>query len=140
MTQDPYEKIRLTVFAPAWVRTALKEMLAPTVVSQSQYIAELLEQDLREKGYRPPVEKYSSLADLVKANLDLLVEETEIPKKDLESLAKGNPLKGDEFSEQITLLRIAIALDMSEAEIREIAMPSTKISNKNSKETTNNGI
>lgn len=115
-------------------------MLAPTVVSQSQYIADLLEEDLREKGYRPPAQEYKTLADLVKANLDLLVEETEIPKKDLESLAVGSPLTGDPFSQQITLLRIAIALDMSEAEIRQIAkMPVTKISNK-SKERTNNGI
>ncbi|MGF1495007.1 MAG: hypothetical protein ACFBSC_21695 [Microcoleaceae cyanobacterium] len=105
------------MFVNPWIRTALKKMLAPTTLSQSQYIADLLEQDLIDKGYNSPA-AYTSLADLVDANYDLLAVQSKVTAEDLNKIRDGG------YCSEISLLRIAMTLDISEDEIRALAQKS----------------
>lgn len=108
------EKVRLTVFVPPWVRTALKQKLAPTTISQSQFVANLLESVLLEEGYGPQEKKYTSLVELVEFNYETLLADTTISKKVLDQLIKGK------MPDTVTALRIALALDMQESDIKNL--------------------
>ncbi|GGA46231.1 hypothetical protein CYANOKiyG1_65230 [Okeania sp. KiyG1] len=108
------EKVRLTVFVPPWVRTALKQKLAPTTISQSQFVANLLESVLLEEGYGPQEKKYTSLVELVEFNYETLLADTTISKQVLDQLIKGKR------PDTVTALRIALALDMQESDIKNL--------------------
>ena len=108
------EKVRLTVFVSPWVRTALKQKLAPTTISQSQFVANLLESVLLEEGYGPQDKKYTSLVELVEFNYEALLADTTISKQVLDQLIKGKR------PDTVTALRIALALDMQESDIKNL--------------------
>ncbi len=114
MKDEEKNIVRISVYVPEWVRTAIKKEIAPTTQTQSGWVLEQIVNVLQELGYRQPI-RYGSLADLVEDNLDLLRSQTRIPEKELQELLNGTRCS------DITLLRIAMTLDISEDEIQSIA-------------------
>ncbi len=111
----PREKVRLTVFMPTWVRTALKQYAASQGVSMSQMLADVAEEIVLDAGFNPPKKfDYTSMSELVQDNLELLRNETRITLDELENIVEGG------YCSEITMLRIAIALDISEEDIRDL--------------------
>lgn len=113
---DPYERVRLTVFMPSWVRSALKQYSAAEDISMSQLLADMAEQTVIDAGFKAPKKlDYDSVGELVQDNLETLRDQTRITLDELEKIMQG------ECCSEITLLRIAIALDISEEDIRDLA-------------------
>jgi hypothetical protein len=104
---------RISLYVPTWVKVAIKQEIAPTGQTQNEWILDQIIEQLQQLGYRPPI-KYTSLADLVEENLDWLTAQTELSRDVLNSIQQG--YKAD----QITLLRLALAMEMSEAEIKAL--------------------
>ncbi|MGB3401184.1 MAG: hypothetical protein WBA77_00675 [Microcoleaceae cyanobacterium] len=113
---EPYERVRLTVFMPSWVRTAFKQYAAAQGISMSQLLADMAEETVIDAGFKPPQKlDYNTMGELVQDNLELLKTETRITLDELEKIMQG------ECCNEITMLRIAIALDISEEDIRDLA-------------------
>lgn len=107
------EKVKVTVFIPAWARAAIKQLLAPTGETQTGWIEGLILDKLAEHGFRPP-ENYNSLADLVESNWDFLVQDGSISNNELEEIRKGGRATTE------TVLRLALLIKMTEKEVKEL--------------------
>ncbi|MBE9144883.1 hypothetical protein [Planktothrix mougeotii] len=127
MSDNPFSRVRLTVFLPLWVRDALKQYVVPLRVSMSQYIADHIEEVVVNAGYKAPKPlTYESIAQLVLDNFEIL-EDSKISKKRLKELANG------EHPSEIELLRIANTIGSTEDELIELCKKCPK------KEKTTNG-
>ena len=104
---------RISLYVPTWVKVAIKQEIAPTGQTQNEWILDQIINQLQQLGYRPPI-KYTSLADLVEENLDWLTAQTELSCDVLNSIQQG--YKAD----QITLLRLALAMEMTETEVKAL--------------------
>lgn len=107
------EKVKVTVFIPAWARTAIKQLIAPTTQSQTGWIEELILNKLADLGFGPP-ENYNSLADLVESNWDFLIQDGSIERNDLEEIRQGGRATTE------TVLRLALLTRMTEKEVKEL--------------------
>ncbi|MEB3281942.1 MAG: hypothetical protein VKK42_23775 [Lyngbya sp.] len=116
---NPYERVRLTVFMPLWVRNALKQYVVTEDVSMSQWMAGQAEKAVIAAGFKPPRRlKYNSLSELVTDNRDSLLNNSRLTPEELDKIIKQN------CCHDIDLLRIALVLDISEEEIRDLAQRS----------------
>lgn len=107
------EIARIGLYVPNWVKVAIKQEIAPLGMSQNEWILDQLIDRLQALGYRPPI-KYTSLADLVEENIDWLLAKTEL------TLDVLKPIQDGHQADQITILRLALAMEMSEKEIKAL--------------------
>lgn len=107
------KKVRTTIVLYPWVRKAIKRVTIDTGQQMSDFINEVLIDRLAELGYAPP-QNYENLADLVETQRDWLLEQTELDENLLQTIIDGHS------ADQITQLRLALAFDMTEAEIRAL--------------------
>lgn len=112
---DPFERVRLTVFMPLWLRNALKQYVVEEDVSMSQWMANQAEKAVIAAGFKPPARlQYRSLSELVEENREDILNQSRLTGSELDQVVKVNTC------DDVTLLRIAMALDVSEEEIRQL--------------------
>lgn len=117
-----FDRVRLTVFMPLWVRNALKQYVISEDISMSQWMANQAEKAVIAAGFKPPKKlKYESLVELVRENRDELLNNSRLTPEELDEIISHN------CCDDINLLRIAIVLDISEEEIRDVAKRSNPI-------------
>lgn len=106
-------RVQSSVFFDADIHEALRRYTKKHVVSISSFVNSLVKRELIELGELPDLE-CGSIAELVSKNYEMLVKNTEIPKAILDQVKRGS--KPDD----ITLLRIHGALQIPEAELRDL--------------------
>lgn len=106
-------KVQSSIFFDMDVHDALKRYSKNNVVSISSYVNKVIKQEMVRLGEMIDTD-CDSIAELVSKNYDALVKNTEIPKAILDQVKRGS--KPDD----ITLLRIHGALQIPEAELREL--------------------
>lgn len=86
---------------------------------------QMMQQGLLPRAHEPAKEKVGriTLASLVSENLELLKSKAQISNSDLERIATGKKMEQN-IENDLILLRIAMALDISEESIRIIAQSS----------------
>jgi hypothetical protein len=118
---NPFDRVRLTVFMDLWVRNALKQYVVTEGVSMSQWMANQAEKAVIEAGYKRPQRlHYENLSELVKENREALLNTSRLTADELDSVIKTN------CCDDINLLRIAMRLEISEDDIRDLARRSHK--------------
>lgn len=106
---------QLSVYLPTSVHRAFRTMCLDAEVSMTEWIAEKVEEAVRETGYFrvKPVNEYDLLADFVKDNLDLL-KNSKLTQHDIDAMLDGKK------PNELNLLRLATTLRVDIDELYEL--------------------
>ncbi|NES01722.1 MAG: hypothetical protein F6K22_02120 [Okeania sp. SIO2F4] len=111
-------KVKTSIVLSQWAKQMIKRVAANEDVAMSDWIEQACREKLMDLGILP-VHDYKDLADLVDTHYNLLREQTQIPTKNLDNIRRGGSCS------EIDLLRVAMCLDISETDIRNLATKST---------------
>lgn len=106
---------QLSVYLPTPIHRAFRTLCLDSEVSMTEWIAEKVEEAVRETGYyrAKPVQNYDTLADFVRDNLDLL-KNSKITQDHIDAMLKGKK------PNELNLLRLATTLRVDIDELHEL--------------------
>ena len=105
------KKIRTSIVIYPWVKKAIRRITIESDQQMSDFINDVLIEKLAEMGYTPP-QSYKNLSELVKKHQDWLLDRTQLTEECLQDIIDGH------VADEITQLRLALSLEMSESEIK----------------------